>query len=175
MYDFLNYILSTKRLKLSTDEIKECFEVVFFTFEASFCLREKGIPYLIKLNDEKFYKYSILHKGVKYITMGLDYDIIEDILYNYILSLNCNGKLYLQSIISCKGILLMKLNYAPMIILENLKAYLGIELDKVFDEQFNIYLNKNSDLFSTPYSKITPLPEDYVKDLLKNYDNGITQ
>lgn len=175
MYDFLNYILNTKRLKLNNDEIKECFEVIFFTFEAAYCLREKGILHLIKLNDEKFHKYFILHKGVKYITKGLDYNMIEDILYNYILSPNCTGKLCLQSVISCKGILLMKLNYIPMVILENLKAYLGIEFDKIFDEQFEIYLNKNNDLFSAPYSKITPLPESYIEDLLKNYNQNITQ
>lgn len=168
MCNFLNYILSNKKLQLNNDEIKECFEIIFFIFEATFCLKEKGIPYLIKLNNEKFYKYPLLRKGIKYITEGLEYNMTKDILYNYILSLNCNTKLYLQSIITCKGILLIKLNYTPILILENLKAYLGIEFDEIFDKQFEIYRDKNNELFLSPNSKITTLPQDYVNNLLKN-------
>lgn len=158
-------------IKCSFEEKKECLETLDKILEVSRKAHKKG---LLALEDETIdAPNKFFHKGLELLLYGMEPLALREILENYIIVGNYEGKAHLERVLILEGILSIQMGDYPWVIREKLSAYFGEDFLEELNRHFGLFenLDKNIESYidsvkdNQPYSTETVVLDNELKKM----------
>ena len=165
-----------ERIQCSEAEKKECMALVASVVTMANKAKRNGLLSLVQEAEET--PHFLLRKGLQLILEGVNPQMVEKTLQQYILSSNLSGKELLKRCIIAEGVLAIQNGVNPSIIKELLLSLFGEDSYKVYE---NEYGDEKIDRLKTFFNKIrksratTALSSKLGNTILQLNDRSIQQ
>lgn len=139
--EYLNEHLRCNRL-----EKEKCLEFVESLLNLVDMCMKNGLEEIMNLEDEinnnSAYNMPLMRKGANFIVYGKEPELVQNLLYNYIISSNYKGKEFLKNLIAAETLISIQLGKDIYSVIDLVSSYFGLEFYKDFEKIYNKYDEK---------------------------------
>ena len=166
----------SERIQCNEAEKKECMALVARVVTMANKAKRNGLLSLVQEAEET--PHFLLRKGLQLVLEGVNPQMVETTLQQYILSSNLSGKELLERCIIAEGVLAIQNGVNPTIIIEVLLSLFGEKSYQVYQHEYG---DDKIDRLKAFFKKIrksratTPLSSKLGHTILQLNDHSIRQ
>ena len=135
----------SQKIKCGDEEKRQCMQLISDLIDLSVMARRNGLLSLIQVAEES--ASFLLKKGLQLVVDGVAPQVVRNVLENYILSGDFNGKALLERCIILEGVAAIQQGMHPKVTKELLLSFLGEAGYDVYQKEFENSSGESVDAF----------------------------
>ena len=124
----------SQKIKCGDEEKQQCMKLISDLINLSVMARRNGLLSLIQVAEESV--FFLLKKGLQLVVDGVAPQVVRNVLENYIISGDFEGKALLERCIILEGVAAIQQGIHPKVIKELLLSFLGEDSYDVYQKEF---------------------------------------
>ena len=124
----------SQKIKCGDEEKQQCMKLISDLINLSVMARRNGLLSLIQVAEES--ASFLLKKGLQLVVDGVAPQVVRNVLENYIISGDFEGKALLERCIILEGVAAIQQGIHPKVIKELLLSFLGEDSYDVYQKEF---------------------------------------